>query len=118
MRLSLFESFASMVETMPARAIIPMLERERRMLEEDLDCQRPVPAQEAASILAFCRFIEAARKLTPANFPIQNLPARQVQFYRQTVARLVAADGLPYQAKDNFDQLVDGDWLKIFDHKA
>ena len=114
----MFESFANMVETMPARAIIPMLERERHMLEEDLARQRPVPAQETTSILAFCRFVEAARKLTPADFPIQNLPARQVQFYRQTVARLVEVEGLPYQAKDDFDQLIDGDWLKAFDHKA
>ena len=113
----MFESFADMVGTMPARAIIPMLERERRMLEEDLACQRPVPAQEAASILAICRSVEATRKLTPADFPIQNLPARQMQFYRKTVARLVEAAGLPYQAKDDFDQLIDGDWLKAFDHK-
>jgi len=118
MKLSLFESFADVMENIPVRAILRTLERESRMLEEDLAYQRPVPQQEAASILTFCRFVEAARKRMTAGLLFKKLPARHVQLYRKTLARLVDAEELPTNASDEFDKMVGDDWLKALDYKT
>jgi hypothetical protein len=106
MRLSLFDAFADMIETISPRAIIRALEREHRMLQEDLAYQRPVPPKEAASILNFCRFVEAVKTGAPVQFPAAALPARHLEFYRETVGRLVDAEELPFNAKAEFDNMI------------
>jgi hypothetical protein len=118
MRLSLFDSFADMIEAIPAHAIIRTLEREARMLEEDLAHHRPVPPKAAASILDFCRFVESVRMKTPVQFAGASLPAAHLQLYRKTVTRLVDAEALPFFAKEEFDNLVGNDCLKAFDYAA
>src|SRR5882672_8057065 len=98
MRLCLFDSFADMIETIPTRAIIRTLERESRMLENDLACQRQVPFKEVESILSFCRFVEAVRTGTPVPTPAKSISSLQLEFYRQTIVRLVDAEELPFDA--------------------
>lgn len=110
MRLSLFDSFADMIENIPARAIIRVLEREQRMLAEDLFCQRPVPVKDATSILGFCAFIDAALEEMPAELSTP-LPQEHLEFYRKTVERLIAAEELPFDAQMEFDRVTAGDCL-------
>jgi hypothetical protein len=112
MRLSLFDSFADMIEAIPARAVIRTLERESKMLQEDLALQRPVPPVEAASIIGFCRFAEAVSRGLPVPAPTSAIPAAHVEFYRQTVARLIAAGELPLHATEEFDESFAGDYLQ------
>jgi hypothetical protein len=106
MRPSLFGSFADMIEAISPRAIIRALEREKLILAVDLACQRRVPPAEAASILILCRFVEAVRKGAPIQFSAATLPARHLELYRKTVARLVAAEELPSYAMSEFENLV------------
>jgi len=109
MRQCLFDSFADMIEAIPARAVLRTLERESKMVQEDLALQRPVPAAQAASILDFCRFVEAVTQGLAAPAPSAASTAGQINFYRKTVARLIAAGELPLHASMEFDGSFAGD---------
>jgi hypothetical protein len=108
----LFDSFADMIEVIPARAVLRTLERERRMLQEDLALQRPVPVGQAMSILSFCNFAEAVGRGLPAPGPATVIAAAEVDFYRKTVARLAASGELPANAMLEFDQAFAEDHLQ------
>ena len=112
MRLSLFDSFADMIENIPVGAILRTLEREQRMIEEDLAFQRPVSLKEAESILNFCYFVEAVRAGSPAWAFTLPLSPEHLDFYRKTLARLIAAQQLPAGAKTEFDSVLPAVGLK------
>ena len=113
MRQCLFDSFANMIEAIPARAVLRTLERESKMLQEDLMMQRPVPAGQAASILGFCRFTGAVSRGLPVPALSAAIAADQVEFYRKTVARLIASGELPPHAASEFDERFAGDHLHV-----
>lgn len=106
MRLSFYNSFASMIEALPARAITRALERQRHMLEEDLAMQRPVPLKEAESILNFCHFVEAVGEGLPGWAFTNPPPPAHLEFYRKTLDRLIASEELPVHAKAEFDGII------------
>jgi hypothetical protein len=116
MKPSLFESFADMIETIPVHAILRTLERESRMLEEDLAYQRPIPPTEARSILDFCRFVAAVGNELQIPALTNPPPPPHLEFYRKTVARLVDAEELPFDAKMEFDSIFSSGCLKPFDY--
>ena len=103
MRLSLFDSFADMIDTIPVGAIFRTLEREQRMIEDDLAHQRPVPLKEAESILNFCYYVESIREESSGWAFTAPLPSEHLAFYRKTLDRLIAAEQLPPDAKAGFD---------------
>jgi len=113
MRQCLFDSFADMIEAIPSRAVLRTLERESKMLQEDLALQRDVPAGQAASILCFCRFVGTVSRGLPVPAPAAAISANQMEFYRKTVARLIAAGELPQNAALEFDDSFAGDQLKV-----
>jgi hypothetical protein len=113
MRQSLFDSFADMIEVIPARAVLRTLERESKMLQEDLAMQRPLPAGQAASILDFCRFVGTVSRGLAVPAPAAAISAAQMEFYRKTVARLIAAGELPLHAASEFDESFAGDHLHV-----
>ncbi|HEY1663570.1 MAG TPA: hypothetical protein VGI03_14225 [Verrucomicrobiae bacterium] len=90
-----------MIDDLPPRAVCTAVERERRMIEEDLTYQRAAPSVETTSILDFCHFIEtvSAGEIIPPH----SLPIDHVGFYRKIIARLIEADQLPAQAHQQFD---------------
>jgi hypothetical protein len=106
MKSSIYDSFAAMIETLPARAIIRALDRQRCMLEEDLALQRPVPLKDAESILNFCHFVEAVREGLPGWAFTSPPSPRHLEFYRKTLERLVASEELPYDARTEFDGII------------
>ena len=63
---SLFDSFRRTIEALPANAVRKAIVLEGRMLAEDVATGREDPLGEAASILAFCRFIEAVDSAKPS----------------------------------------------------
>jgi hypothetical protein len=103
MKISLYHSFKTTIETIPVQAIRRTLERESRMLGEDLVCQRPVPIDETSSILNFCRFVQSLSEGQPGGEFAAAVPPKHRTFYRQTLARLVAANELPANAVTEFD---------------
>ena len=112
MKLSLFDSFADMIETIPVGAIFRTLEREERMLQEDLDRQRPVPIKEAESILNFCRFVAAVQAGLPGRAFTTPPHPDHLEFYQNTLARLIDAERLPYYAQAEFYDVATADCLE------
>jgi hypothetical protein len=104
MKLSLFYSFKDMIEVIPVRAIRRTFEREQQMLAEDIACQRPLPMEEAASILNFCLFVQSISEGQSGEEFAAFIPAHHQGFYRKTLGRLVAAGELPANAVSEFDQ--------------
>src|SRR5205814_7573029 len=99
--MSLYNTFAVMIEQMPAAVIPKALDLERRMLEADLEQKRTLPMEEVDSILAFCRFVEVARRT--GKFMPRVLPPDHVTFYRKTTARLINAKQLPAVVAEQFE---------------
>jgi hypothetical protein len=98
----LFDSFARMIESVPAKAVIRAAEAEQRMVEDDLESRRTVPNEEAISVLGFCHFLTAAARGVLVALPIA--PIEHCAFYRKIVQRLVEAGELPFTVKDQFDR--------------
>ena len=92
-----------MIDGMPTHGIIGALELERRMIDDDLASKRTLPLEEARSILSFCHFIDAAQQGSQIS-PL-TLPILQVGFYRKTVHRLVEAELLPFEAREQFENV-------------
>lgn len=97
----LFEAFAKMIDSFPQEAVLRAAAREKYMLEEDLALGRIPPSENSASILAFCRFLEGAARGSPA-FP-RNIQMEHWPFYIKTVGRLVAAQELPRNVKEEIE---------------
>jgi hypothetical protein len=112
MRLTLFSSFANMLNTIPVGAIFRALEREQHMIEADLAHQRPVPLKEAESILNFCYYVESARQGSSGWTFTAPLPSQHLDFYRKTLDRLIAAEHLSPNAKAEFDGAIADGSLK------
>jgi hypothetical protein len=100
MAASLFERFSVMIEGLPVRAVIPAVELERQMLDDDLARKRTMPMDEVSSIRAFCHFIENAGG---GNVPHASVPIHHLGFYRDTIKRLVTDGVLSKEAGALFD---------------
>jgi hypothetical protein len=100
---SLFETFARMIEDLPAQAICEAVRLECQMLSDDLACHRDDPPDEVFSIESFHFFLQTAKD--GRHMPgIYFLPAEHFYFYRQTVERLVAASRLPPGSMKHFEE--------------
>lgn len=118
MKLFLFDPFAAMIDAIPDGAIIRALERQQRMIEDDLALQRPMPLKEAQSILNFCYYVESVREESSGWTFTAPLPREHLAFYRKTLDRLIASGQISPDAKAGFDgAIVDGS-LKPLLHPA
>ena len=109
--LIIFESFRSMIHQMPPKAILMAIERQGRMMENDLVNERNLNEGEAVSVLNFCRFIKAASSGLNVPSPCV-VPVGHVAFYRKIVAKLIEAGDLPAYAKNQFDEVFAGNFFK------
>jgi hypothetical protein len=96
-----FELFAGMIDSIPARAVFKAIELERRMILDDLEHERDLPFDDTVSVLNFCHFLEAARLGEQIYSCV--LPTKYVMFLRKTVQRLINAGELDRGALKNFD---------------
>jgi len=103
---SLFNAFADLVELLSPALVIQATELQGGILERALDRNRPVPRDEAMSIISFCRFIRAIRQ-SPGSLPLfaPPIPSVQLAFYRKTVSRLIQAGELPESTLREFDYI-------------
>jgi hypothetical protein len=98
----LFELFAKMVANLPVRAIPGVLELECQMLQADAQNHRMDFPEDAHSILCFQQFLQTAKLGHAMLFP-KPFPPDHVEFFKETVVRLVQADELPPSALDQFE---------------
>lgn len=99
--VQLFEKFAEMVASLPAKAVPRALQLERQMLESDLAQKRTLPLAEVRSIVAFCNFLQASPGGVPV--PRTSIPIQHLGFYRNTVKRLIEDGALPFEAATNLE---------------
>jgi hypothetical protein len=109
-RYGYFESFAQMIEGLPAKAIFRAAEMERRMLEDDMSSKRLSLTSEEYSVLDFCHFLEAIRLGT--DIVPSASRAWHASFYRKIVEKLVEAKELPPDARERFDTAFSSGFLK------
>jgi hypothetical protein len=97
-----FRTFSKMISDIPAKAVLKALDLECKSLELDLELHRSSFDEDSFSILCFRQFVrmvkegESMRCLTP-------LPSDHLEFYRETIDRLMKADNLPASAMEQFD---------------
>jgi hypothetical protein len=99
----LFESFARMIDDLPAQAVCKAVRLECQMLSDDLACHRPEPLDEVFSIERFDSFLQTVkerRRMTGTCF----LPAEHFGFYKKTVERMIAACQLPSDTMKYFNE--------------
>jgi hypothetical protein len=111
MSLNVFESFRRMIHQMPTKGILLAVERQGRMMEDDLVNERNLNEGEAMSVLNFCRFIKAVSSGLTVPSPCV-VPVGHVAFYRKIVCKLIEAEELPAYAKNQFDEVFATDFLK------
>ena len=85
-------------------------ELQRQMVQNDLAEKRTLPLKDAHSILAFCRFLDNA--VIGVHSVASALPLQHMSFYRKTVARLVEAGELPFEAGELFEETFSTAFLK------
>jgi hypothetical protein len=109
----LFELFSKTINETPAKEVLRAVELQRRRLEADLATQR-VLLEDAASLLTFFNFLEGDVRRSQADLAI--LPAEQIDFYRKTVERLVAAGELSTEIAGRFDRIYPTVPFKAVEH--
>jgi hypothetical protein len=108
---NVFESFRRMIHQMPPKAILMAVERQGRMMEDDLVNERNLDKGEAISVLNFCRFIKVVSSGLTVPSPCF-VPVSHVAFYRKIVCKLIEAEELPAYAKNQFDEVFAENFLK------
>jgi hypothetical protein len=102
----LFKTFCELTDSLPPKAVLPAVARDRRILEEDLSSGRAQPTADIASILSFCRFLESAAQ---GNLVLPDgMPMEHWSFYLKTIRRLVGAGELPRKLQDNIEAAFHG----------
>jgi len=98
---AVFGTFCRMIDSLPVEGIYRAMDAESSMLVEDFALRRPVPLEDAFSILHFYHFLLAAAvgiSISPVS-----VPAEHIEFYRQTVDRLINGGELPETAQERFE---------------
>ncbi|HXR04116.1 MAG TPA: hypothetical protein VN836_05345 [Verrucomicrobiae bacterium] len=90
-----------MIAGLPPKAVLKAAAEEQLTLEEDLASGRTMPSDDTASIFTFCRFLEGA--LHGSLVLPRTMPMEHWTFYLKIVGRLVAAEELPCQTKDDIE---------------
>jgi hypothetical protein len=93
-----------MITDWPATAVIKGLDLECKMLEDDLEFHRLSFPDEALSIMCFRQFVRMA-KFGEAMQCVKVLPPDHVEFYKETIVRLIEANELPRSAMEQFDHI-------------
>jgi len=99
--MHLFETFAAVIAEIPPQVVPKTLELQQKMLETDVALKRTLPMDDVNSILSFCRFVEALKR--GGDCARTTLPEKHLEFYRDTVTRLVEAKVFNSRAREQFD---------------
>lgn len=98
----LFGAFSKTVANLPVEAVIRAVEHQCKTLEQDISYKR-LTVEEGFSILCFGQFIRSATRGGSSNC-LRGLPPDHLEFYKETIVRLVLARQLPASAMDKFDR--------------
>jgi len=102
MVLDSFDDFAETILSMPAKAILDVLNLDCELLDQDLSGYRSAFAPDEYSLLCFRQFIRSIRSGGEI-YPKECLPPDHLELYKHTVIRLVHVHELPRTAVKAFD---------------
>lgn len=94
MNSSTFDSFVNLIDEQPADIVHHVARHRARTIERTIKSGK-APDNETRQIMAFCEFLDNP------TLP-KNLSAPEQEFYRRTVARLVAAKKMPPSVMNPF----------------
>lgn len=102
MSVHVFEVFTKLIGNLPQEAIINALDVECQMLADDLNNRRLDSPDAALSIISFRQFVHTVRDGKTME-RVKSLPPDHIEFYKETIVRLIQAGQLPQSAMDQFD---------------
>jgi hypothetical protein len=105
--MDIFGIFSRMLGKLPAPAIIKALDAECQMLEDDFQHYRLNAfnaTEDALSILSFRGFIQMMKSDTILQCS-RHLPFDHLEFYKETLRRLIQAGELPSSAMKEFESV-------------
>jgi hypothetical protein len=97
-----FKLFTRTIASVPAKAVIKLLDLECHMLQSDFEHDRLAASEDANSVLFFWRFVQMA-KCGEVMHGVRPLPPDHIEFYKETIVRLIHANELPSSAMEQFD---------------
>jgi hypothetical protein len=98
-----FGAFSKMISNLPVQAVLKALDLECEMIEDDLKHHRLALDEDTFSILCFSRFVQDV-KAGKAMHRLKPLPPDHLEFYKETVVRLVNATELPPSVMGQFER--------------
>jgi hypothetical protein len=102
MAVQIFETFAKTISNLPSECVLKALDSECKMLELDHENHRLDGFDDALSIFSFRQFLRMARE-GRAMQCVKRLPLDHIEFYKETIVRLVHAGEIPKMAMEQFD---------------
>jgi hypothetical protein len=101
-KMGIFRIFSKTIDSLPAQAIIRGLDAECHMLQDDLKRYGRKLTDDALSILSFGEYVHMvqAGNVTRCS---RCLPPDHIEFYKETIVRLIQAGELPVLAMEEFD---------------
>ena len=100
--MEIFGIFSRMLSNMPAHGVLRALEAECKMMEADLKRYHENLREDVRSILCFGQFIRMVNTHKVERLSMF-LPFDHVEFYKETIIRLIQAQELPPSSMDDFD---------------
>jgi len=97
-----FKLLTRTIASVPAKAVIKLLDLECHMLQSDFEHDRLAASEDASSVLFFWRFLQMA-KCGEVMHGVRPLPPDHIEFYKETIVRLIQANELPSSAMEQFD---------------
>jgi hypothetical protein len=102
MVLESFDDFAETILSMPAKAILDLLNLDCELLDQDLSPYRSAFGPDEYSLLCFRQFIRSVRS-GGTMYPRECLPLDHLRLYKHTVIRLIHVNELPRTAVKDFE---------------
>ncbi len=100
--MGIFGVFSRMISSMPPQGVLKALALECKMLEDDWERNRPGLPEDAVSILCFYEFTRMV-KMNNVMRCSTHLPPDHIEFYKETIVRLIDAGELPHSAMNDFN---------------
>ena len=100
--MQIFNAFSRVIRKLPAPAILRALDAECKMLRDDMEHYRYGLTEDTLSILCFRGFVQMVKTDNVMRCCLQ-MPLDHVQFYKETIVRLVQAGELGPSAMNQFE---------------
>jgi hypothetical protein len=100
--MQIFRIFSNVIRNLPTQAILPALDAECKMLENDIEHYRFHLTEDALSILCFRGFVQMVKAGSVMRCSLC-MPPEHIEFYKQTIIRLIQSGEMSPSVMNHFD---------------